>query len=346
MLHPEALSCDQNVASYPVEQNGLTHVAPASPFQGQTGRAEGAMSLFLALDAGGTKTDYVLADETRELARVRTGTIKRMRTDAKTAAHNLDFALRELTLQTGLSMQSITRTCVGTAGEAIPLVADWLRQALGSRVSGELLLLGDVEIALDAAFPEEVGVLVLAGTGSNVAARTSSGKVITAGGWGPALADQGSGHKIGLESLRAGFLAKDANQPTRLLQDAMDYWSIASLDLLVEYANSVPPPDFSKLAEVVLNAAQLGDEVASDVLREEGESLGYLVRLVMRQLKPATETQQWVPRIAFAGSIMDRIPPVRTALISSVEQEFGPLAALPGVVDPIAGAVWRARRGC
>ena len=44
------------------------------------------MSFFLALDAGGTKTDYVLADETRELARVRTGTIKRMRTDAETAA--------------------------------------------------------------------------------------------------------------------------------------------------------------------------------------------------------------------------------------------------------------------
>jgi N-acetylglucosamine kinase-like BadF-type ATPase len=37
------------------------------------------MSFFLALDAGGTKTDYVLADETRELERVRTGTIKRMR---------------------------------------------------------------------------------------------------------------------------------------------------------------------------------------------------------------------------------------------------------------------------
>ena len=34
------------------------------------------MSFFLALDAGGTKTDYVLADEVRELARVRTGTIK------------------------------------------------------------------------------------------------------------------------------------------------------------------------------------------------------------------------------------------------------------------------------
>jgi glucosamine kinase len=41
------------------------------------------MAFFLAMDSGGTKTDYVLADETTELARVRTGTIKRMRTDER-----------------------------------------------------------------------------------------------------------------------------------------------------------------------------------------------------------------------------------------------------------------------
>jgi glucosamine kinase len=302
------------------------------------------MSFFLALDVGGTKTDYVLADERTELARVRTGTIKRMRTDAETAAQNLDFALRQLTVQSGISMQSITRTCVGTAGQAVPLVADWLRHAITSRVSGELVLLGDVEIALDAAFPEEVGVLVLAGTGSNVAARTSKGELITAGGWGPALADQGSGQRIGSESLRAGFLARDEGRATRLLQDVMEYWQLASLNLLVEHANSIPPPDFSKLAEIVMQAAKLGDEVAAEVLRAEGESLAYLVRLVMRQIRLAADTtNDWVPPIAFTGSIMDKVPPVRTALIAAVQREFGDVRTIPGIVDPIAGAVWRAR---
>jgi glucosamine kinase len=302
------------------------------------------MNFFLALDAGGTKTDYVLVDEKTELARVRTGTIKRMRTDATTAAQNLDFALTHLTTQSGVSMQSITRTCIGTAGESVPLVADWLRHAITSRVSGELMLLGDVEIALDAAFPEEPGVLVLAGTGSNVAARTSSGKLISAGGWGPALADQGSGQRIGMESLRAIFLAKDEGMPTRLLQDVMDYWNLSTVDLLVEHANSIPPPDFSKLVETVMRAAKLGDEVAAEVLRREGESLAYLVRLVMRQLQLAVGTKDWVPPIAFAGSIMEKVSPVRTALIAAVQKEFPDVRTIPGVVDPIEGAVWRARR--
>jgi len=302
------------------------------------------MSFFLALDAGGTKTDYVLADETSELARVRTGTIKRMRTDAETAAGNLDFALRQLTEQSGVSMQSITRTCVGTAGESVPLVADWLRHAITSRVSGELLLLGDVEIALDAAFQGEAGVLVLAGTGSNVAARTSTGALISAGGWGPALADQGSGQKIGLESLRAAFLAKDEGRATRLLQDAMDFWQLTGLNLLVEHANSVPPPDFSTLTELVLRAAESGDEVAAEVLRKEGEALAYLVRLVMRRLQSEAGNHGWVPPIAFAGSIMEKVGPVRAALVAAVQLEFGDVRVLSGTVDPIAGAIWRARR--
>ena len=80
-----------------------------------------------ALDAGGTKTDYLLADETRELARVRTGTIKRMRVDAGIATQNLESALSQLTAQTGVSMASITRTCIGTAGVSVPLVNDWLQ---------------------------------------------------------------------------------------------------------------------------------------------------------------------------------------------------------------------------
>src|SRR5258708_15027617 len=142
------------------------------------------MSFFLAMDAGGTKTDYVLADETRELVRVRTGTIKRMRTDSETAARNLDSALSQITSQSGVSMQSIVRTCVGTAGENIPLVADWLRHAMTSRVSGELLLLGDVEIALDAAFPGQAGVLVLAGAGSTLSGRPGGGRVTAPAGWG------------------------------------------------------------------------------------------------------------------------------------------------------------------
>jgi N-acetylglucosamine kinase-like BadF-type ATPase len=299
------------------------------------------MAFFLAIDNGGTKTDYVLADETRELARVRSGTIKRMRTDATTAAANLDAALRELTATSGVSMQSITRTCIGTAGETVPLVTDWLREAFAARVSGDLVLLGDVEIALDAAFRGGPGVLVLAGTGSNVAGRMSDGTLTGAGGYGPALADQGSGHRIGHQALRAIFMAKDEGRTTRLLDEVLSFWELRDLDDLVAYANQIPSPDFSRLTVLILRCAEAGDEVAASVLRREGEDLAYLVRLLIRRMRVLDANAN--PSIAFAGSIMEKVMPVREALIATVREEFPEVHALDGVVDPLAGALWRAR---
>jgi glucosamine kinase len=299
------------------------------------------MAFYLALDIGGTKTDYLLADETRELARVRTATIKRMRTDASTAAANLDQALAQLTALSGIFPQAITRTCIGTAGETVPLVTDWLREAFAARVPGDLLVLGDVEIALDAAFHGGIGVLAMAGTGSNVGGRMPDGTLVTAGGWGPELADQGSGHKIGREGVRAALLARDEQRPTLLLNAVLEFWQLPSLDLLIEYGNSRPAPDFSRLTELVLHCASQGDAVAAEVLRREGEDLAHLVRVVIRRILAASA--HTLPSLAFTGSIMEKVQPVRDALIAAVRSEFPTLQTLDGVIDPIAGALWRAR---
>jgi glucosamine kinase len=303
------------------------------------------MSFFLAVDAGGTKTDYLLADETKELARVRSGTIKRMRADDATATANLEESLAELTSISGIAMSAIARTCIGTAGETVLLVTDWLRKSFGERVSGEMILLGDVEIALDAAFPGHPGVLALAGTGSNVAGRNASGTLTSAGGWGPALADQGSGHKIGQRALRAIFLAHDEGHETQMLSAVFDFWQLKTLDEIVAFANQVPSPDFSRLTHLVLRCAEAGDTIATAVLEGEGEDLAYLVRLVMRRLRATSSDSSWIPPVAFAGSIMEKVAPVRRSLIAALEREFPGVHTVDGVVDPIAGALWRARAG-
>lgn len=311
---------------------------------GRTFKGEEELSLFLALDAGGTKTDYVLADETTIFARVRSGTIKRLRTDTSTALANLEGALGELAQRTGLNLRDVTRCCVGTAGESVPLVIDWLGAEISARVGGELLVLGDVEIALDAAFRGAPGVLVLSGTGSNVAGRGPDGAISTTGGWGPLLADQASGHRIGHEALRAIFLAKDESRKSTLLEGVMQFWKLAKLEHLIEFANQTPTPDLSQLAPLVVSCAEEGDVIADHVLRSQGRELGYLVRLLIRRLRITSGEMSFVPDIAFAGSIMERVAAVRDALLADVRLEFPSVLVKGGGVDPIEGALWRARR--
>ena len=78
-------------------------------------------------------------------------------------------------------------------------------------------------------------------------------------------------------------------------------------------------------------------------VRKEGVDLAYLASLIAKRLQSASPDKDWVPSVAFAGSILEKVPPVREALVDALHQEFPTLIALPGVVDPIAGALWRAR---
>ena len=303
------------------------------------------MAYFLALDVGGTKTGYLLADQKSVLGRVRTGSIKRMRTDAATATLYLEAGLAQLTANTGVPMHAVQRTCVGTAGNTVPLVTDWIHAELRTRVGGELLIIGDATIALDAAFPAQPGVLVLAGTGSNVAGRGHDGREITVGSWGPALSDYGSGHRLGQQALRGIALAHDACRPNALRQAVLRLWQLRSFHDLVEYTNAMPGPDVSQLVQTVVKCANDGDPLAQELLLQQGQELGAMVLVLFQRLQAASAERASLPPLAFAGSIMEHVPAVRDAVLQTVRQVFPEIHDRPGVVDPLLGALWRARTG-
>lgn len=301
------------------------------------------MSLYLAIDAGGTKADYVLADERRVLATTRSETVKRMRVSAEIAKANLTMALSQLESQSGRSLADVDVTCVGTAGETVPLVTDWLRAELGSRVGGRLLILGDVEIALEAAFPDSHGVLILAGTGSNVRGRAPNGAMAGAGGHGPMLADQGSGHRIGHEALRGIFSAIDEERETSLLPAVLSYWNLKDIDELVAYANACELNQMSALTPLVLECAQSGDPVASGVLIEQGRELAQLAILAQGKLE-RMEGRPVVPRFALAGSVLARVTPLRDEVVANLRAHFPKAEILMEPPAPVHGALLRARR--
>ena len=304
------------------------------------------MAYYLAVDGGGTKTEFLLAEEDRELGRAVTGTVKRVNADADTAARNMRDALAELEQTTGVPMTAVMRTCVGTSGNTVPLVTDWLRESFARHVSGPLLLVGDVEIALDAGFLGGRGVLALAGTGSNVAARAGNGEIMTAGGWGPILADQGAGHWIGIEGLRRGFLARDEGRPTDLLEAARRLWDLPTVDALIEFANTQHPPRYgSQFAREVVALADQGDTIAQEILEQGGRDLAYLVRLLIERMRALEGNTFEVPAVAFAGSILAHVERMRKSIEYALRLRYPDIRILEQPVDPIRGALWRATRG-
>ncbi len=300
------------------------------------------MALILGVDAGGTHTTFVLAEGQTELARSVVGTIKRMRTDHATASANLDQAISELSARSGQPMQHLAATCVGAAGSTVPLVADWLQENFAARLPGHFQLVGDVAIALDAAFFGSPGALVLAGTGSNVAGRLATGEIHTVGGWGPALSDQASGNNIGRSGLRSAVLQHDEEGSSPLLQAILAFWELPDFQALVAFANAHPSPDLSRLSPLIVQFAAAGDPVARAVLDREADDMAHLAGIVLKRIVKSTGPAV-PPRLAFAGSIMQHVHLLRDGITERVRERFPALQATPQTVEPVQGALWRAR---
>ena len=299
------------------------------------------MSLFLAIDAGGTKTRCLLADEKKVLARAVTGSVKLMRVGEVEATARLRTMLAEVAATAGVQLSGVTRTCIGIAGYTIEAVRSWAEREIASVAGGTLLLSGDEEIAFEGAFRGGPGILVVAGTGNNVMGRAADGAIYGAGGWGPVLGDEGSGFWIAQEALRAGFWARDRGIATTLLTAIGEFWKLKTIGEIVEMANARPGPDFPALAPVVVQCAEAGDELATAVLKRAGAELAELVALVA--LKMEDSGPQSSIGVAYTGSVLEHIALVRSAMVAALQKAAPHIHVMEGAVDALEGALWRAR---
>lgn len=301
------------------------------------------MGVYLAVDADGTKTECVIADDDRVLSRVVGETIKIVTVGAPEATTRLRTLLQDASARAGIPLYLISRACLGLAGISSEGVRNWAESLMDEMLTGEVILTGDEEIALEAAFGHGPGVLIVAGTGSHVVGRCSGGTRFTAGGWGPMLGDEGSGHWIGLEAIRSGLRALDRGVSSCLLKEISALWGTTGIGALVAKANSRPRPDFAVLAEAAARCAGQGDALAKSVLERAGEELAAQVSLVISRMRSSACPQQDVQRIAFTGNVLGQIAPVYQAMVAALRLAHPASVVDSQATEPIKGALARAR---
>ncbi len=309
------------------------------------------MALLLGIDAGGSRTDAALADlaggELRVLARAAAGSTKLIRVTEEHAARVWHELLAELAAKAGVSLMDVRATCAGLSGYSVDRVRQGALSMLRSLAAGEILLCGDEEIALDAAFGAETanqktpGVLVIAGTGSHAVTRTAGG-VFHAGGWGPALGDEGSGYWIGREAVRQALRARDERLPSLLLDRIAEAWHCTGQDAVAEIvskAHAQPPPDFSLLAPLVDECADAGDQVSVLLLHRAGEELARLAAAAWGQTGRSSNAHV---RVAWTGSVLRSGAMVRDAMRAALWVHLPQARLDEQPVDPVMGALQRA----
>ena len=298
------------------------------------------MAHFLAIDGGGSKTSCAVGDETALLGKGSSGGSNVVRGGEDAARRALREAVDQACAAAKITPAQLKKTCAGISGGDRPETAEAVRRILAEFVSGEIDVLGDMEIALHAAFSEGPGVIVIAGTGSIAFGRNSRRRTVRAGGWGHAIGDEGSGHWIGRCAVSQTLRAYDEGQNPPLLQRVMKAWGVESRDKLIMAANATPAPDFASLFPVVAAAADVGDLTARSVLAQAGAELSAIARIVIRRIFADDET---IP-VAMAGSVFGNSALVRQVFYNGLRSEYPDVLLRPRVVDPLLGALDLARR--
>ncbi len=300
--------------------------------------------LVVGVDGGGTRTRVLVADvQGRTLARLEGEATALRPGDERRSAEIIAVLVQEALASIERAESRPSTLVVGVAGGGQERAAQALWQALASsRIADDVNVVADAEIALDDAFGDAAGVMLVSGTGSVAFARAPDGRIERCGGWGPVMGDEGSGAWIGRRALSVITAAHDGREPeTALVGAILTALEAESLEDLIPWAADATPGDFATLAPIVVQVAAQGDLRANALVSIAVEELVLHVRTLARRC--FVDERASVP-VACAGGVL-----VKGSLVRKrVEQRLK--TAVPGAVvrsdevDAARGAVKRALR--
>lgn len=290
-------------------------------------RASAEEPMFLGIDGGGTKTEFVVTTQ--------------------------DGSVRKRFLRQGSNPNDVG------AAQAQALICDGIREALSRHPTLTAVFCGIAGIAagdhrsrlidcLRHAFPAlrcdadtdsanlfaadpSANMAVVSGTGSVVFVRRGQ-ELLRLGGWGYLLDEGGSGYDIGRDALRIALSEEDSLREqcrmSRLLLERLKserVWD--AIDRIYHGGRAY----IASLSDVVFTAYRAGDPQAAAILRRNAAQLARLVDLGITQYGAA-------PRAIAGGGVFERYGADWLPLLAEYTQAEFILTGLP----PVYGACRRA----
>jgi glucosamine kinase len=300
--------------------------------------------IVVGVDGGGTHTRATVADDRgTAIASAQAGPSAMRPGEAERAAAVIADAVADALHAAGMSGVTPSVLCVGVAGAGREVERQALWQALAAReLADDVVVHADATIALEDAFGEGPGILLIAGTGSVAFGRGPTGLVARCGGWGPTCGDEGSGAWIGRRALSVVTAAADGREPETALTGAvLTAAEVGTVDELIPWAAAAGPAHLASLAPAVLQCAENGDLRANSVVSFAAEELALHVRTLARRL--FVDERAGAP-VALAGGLLGRRSPLRARVEHRLKSAVPGAQLDPREVDPARGAVRAALR--
>ena len=259
--------------------------------------------LVVGVDGGGTRTRAAVLNGARILGEGAAGPSNPLRVGIANGATAIREAVDKACSAALIHRDDLVAAGVGLAGirrkDVRARMHDTLVQTLGIK---NVELVSDGDIALYGATDGRPGIVVISGTGSIAVGMNRQGKRASAGGWGPVAGDEGSGSWIARRALQSVARATDGRGPkTSLTEAACEFFQVTTPDDLSTaiYAPTITNDRIAGFSRLVIQAADEGDELAREILRDAGKELGRAAVTVIHKLKMEQERFQ----VAFIGGV-------------------------------------------
>ncbi len=236
-------------------------------------------ALFLGVDGGGTKTDFVCIDERGAVvAHAMTGTTYHVQVGLAQAIRVLGEGVGAICAQLSVAPSALRRVFFGLPAYGEDAMVDpQLNAACGQILGHTRYACGnDMVCGWAGSLACQDGINLVAGTGS-IGYGERQGRAARIGGWGEVFGDEGSAYWIAIQGLNAFSRMSDGRLPKsalhRLLREALALDDDLALCPRIMGKAAMARDEIAGLARVVSLAAQAGDIIASGILNRAAHEL-------------------------------------------------------------------------
>lgn len=298
------------------------------------------MKYLIGVDGGGTKTlGYIGNDEGLVLAKAYGGPCNYHSVGIDSVKYTLSNLINLLCSAANIGSKEIKLLSLGLAGVDRPYDRRIIEEAIWEiDIKGNLIINNDGKTSLVGALGKEEGVITVCGTGSISLGIDRDKKLVRAGGWGHIIGDEGSGYDFGVKGLNAVMRYYDGRGKKTTLKDKiLKRLNLTSCEEIIGYVydKTRMKTDLAKLAPLVFEGAEEGDEIALQIVDGGIKGLGEMTETVIRQLN----FRENKTVLSIDGGILRNVSLVRDRFMDEMRRRIKDIEIVYPIFDGAVGAL-------
>jgi N-acetylglucosamine kinase-like BadF-type ATPase len=303
------------------------------------------MKYLIGIDGGGTKTDCAIADLSGKIIHQIAGKPSNfLIIGVEEAVENIFALIEENLFALEGDFADVKQIVIGVAGAGRDEDAKLLEKSFkdyseeqGVHFKG-VKVVSDAHIALEGAFPDSAGCILIAGTGSILFGKDEKGSIHRVGGFGRLIGDEGSGYSIGRKALNAVSKSSDGRGEETLISQMLNDKMNSDFSISIINKAYKEKLDVASIAKIVIEAAEEGDSIAENILDEEADELVLHIKSLLIKIQSDNLN------VAFSGSLIDNNNFYSDLLKQKIKSALPKVKVVKPASSPVSGAILFAKR--